>query len=458
MLLQVRVLFTPQPPVRKSMADRDSSSPLRRRSRRSCPFVAEATDDSSVPYSQEESSSLHPQPMYDLSPGSVVSLSGGGGGRGGGCGNHQSGMMRISSLPVSLSSAQDFPRFLNSSAVDDGLDRKVRQDILNGLDYLERRKAELVTINGRLSVELDSMRQLNEQLRDELDETTTKLRRLDRENDDLKERLERSEKEKAQLGEQTKAEWSARVKAEEQFAELRRDGELEAKRLLDAIAEKEAELKLMESHIMNNNHHLLHRSSPVDMHREAVDSRERSLEALHKIVRLEDDVARLEADRERAATGAARLEQETAKWKGCFQEKCREFEVQVGRFQALKKSFNDLATENEKLKSQARLLHTRDIGSANQTWPATAAASSSSHIVDTVKVLDLPDTRMHALLGTSSLFSSAGATNALGLIPGSRATISREKVFGNRQRRKKSDTSLSNSNDTTLPPVSKSVK
>jgi len=260
------------------------------------------------------------------------------------------------------------------------VDRKIRQDIINGVNYLEKRNDELVDINKHLRVDIESVSLTNERLRDEIFESERRYQKLEIENDEWKIQQDGAEKEKARLKEQIVQEWTGRVKAEELLMEAKRDGEAEIRTLRDQLA-------------------TLSSTSATD-----IDFKAQALE--HKVARLGEKIERMKAEKDRDSETAARMESQLVDWKVRFDDKCVELDAHVQRFVSLKKSFNGLLAENERL--QAKIVSSGQSGGGgnykgpNSTWPTNNNNNVSSLFlsprtsigesrggVETVSIVDL---------------------------------------------------------------------
>lgn len=186
-------------------------------------------------------------------------------------------------------------------------------------------------------------------------------------------------------------------KAEELCMEERRDGEARIKELRKQLTDAQAVVTKQLSNETTANTY-----------------KQQTLELQHKVANLDDTIKRLQAERERDVVNTARLDDELEDWKSRFEAKCNEFDVQVGRFLALKKSFNKVHAENERLQANQRTLALRcGVGEArtgtlrkgpNSTWPTNKGSNGSAMLAtllvpataragaaETIRIIDLTE-------------------------------------------------------------------
>ncbi len=337
---------------------------------------------------------------------------------------------------------------------------KYRQDILAGLQYFESNNAELKDLNNRLVQELDRVNAANEDLEN-------RLRRSQQENQQLRDDLEESKikldqqgKENMRLEDQAHSQWRSRIKLEEMYCEFRKESEAELKQLRESLHMARKNLQQVPTPSPQPNQKVKFgdstsgsgsRLDDVSVSKKDPHVRQGladdNLELLHKLRQLEEDLSRLNRDKDSAVDNNGRLKQEIADLKSALKVKSHELDGQYKRFLSLKKSFNDLADENEKLKIQLR---GRGKGSiANSTWPSV---SSSANKVETVHVIDLPSGFKPGSTGNAFKTSAAPAHLQAGksqrLGPPS-VTKSKGSLGGHRSGQSDSTILVDN-----LPPVS----
>lgn len=393
-------------PVRRRVAslDRnltsiDSMGHTYRRRRPTGSTVAQATDDlGSIPLSQEESSACFAESTSSM--GEQAAL---------GC----------------------IPPPLKEDGVDVGgiMEIKMRQEIQNGISFIEERLGGLMRLNQKLRMDLEKETRNGEVLRERATMMETRLRMAEVENDELKQQLDSREKEVMRLGEQATEEWRRRVGLEESLVELKREKNLELTSLKDQLDARNAEIRTLESE-------LKHRKQVTDNK----ENRSETVELAARVNQLEGTLHRLQREKVKVDEVAARLEKDVEVWKTKHASSCRDLELQMGRFQALKKCYADLQEENQKLaKSTQRVL--RD--------PVGSFCPTS---VESIRIIDLPE---HTKSGGSLQGQQLGHT---GLTPaGGKMTGARDMRIAT-QSRKKSPESAGSDHSFSLPPVRKISK
>ena len=247
---------------------------------------------------------------------------------------------------------------LNSGAYE--WDRKVKHDIISGIEYFEKKNQEMKEVNSRMLRELERIARQNAEYEDKLRREQERSKVLNAENDEMKIKLDTLEKENGRLKEESVSYWNARVKSEELYMELKRDTEKETRILRDQVETKEKEVIHLRGMNMKGQKHDKTSKYLADDH----------LELLHKISRLEEEIARMKIDKERVADSNKRQKDEVDGMRKKLKEQSTELENRFSQFLVLKKSFNDLNSENEKIKSQLRTRRsTQQLTVNNNTWP-----------------------------------------------------------------------------------------
>ena len=277
-------------------------------------------------------------------------------------------------------------------------DAKIKHDIINGIEYFERKNGDLKQLNSRIVAELDYARRLNNQLGDRLKLATERIKELSHDNDELKIRLDQREKDYDRSKEQAMTQWHARVKSDELYMELKRDSDVELRRLKDALAAKEKEIARVVTSASQKEKAIRNSvKEPSIANKSLRANMEDHLELLHKIARLEEENSKLKSDNDKEKVTSKKNKDEAEMLRGKLKEHSTELDSQYKRFLSLKKNFNDLRDEHEKLKLQLR---SRRSLNPNNTWPknttttaaAAAAASDVSRPADSeaVSYFDIP--------------------------------------------------------------------
>ena len=267
-------------------------------------------------------------------------------------------------------------------------DQKIKHDIINGIEYFERKNAEMKQINNKILAELERVKRLNHQLEDRLNLSSERNKELGSENDELKIRLDQREKEQDKLKEQAMTQWQARVKSDELFMELKRDSDIEIRRLKDLLATKEKEVARVISNASQKEKSLRNSMKEPGLANKSLRSNmEDHLELLHKISRLEEEVSKLKDDNEKGKEVNKKTKDESDMLKTKLKEHNTELDSQYKRFLSLKKNFNDLRDENEKLKLQLR--GRRNLN-PNSTWPKSNPTDTRSSENEAVSYFDIP--------------------------------------------------------------------
>lgn len=275
----------------------------------------------------------------------------------------------------------------NSSSFE--WDHKIKHDIINGIEYFEKKNSEMKTINNRILVELERVTRLNHQLEERLKLTSERQQEIVSDNDELKIRLDQREKEHDRLKEQAMTQWQARIKADEMFMELKRDSDVEIRKLKALLSAKESELARVVTSAAQKEKSIRNSLKEPGLANKSMRANmEDHLELLHKITRLEEEIVRLKTENEKERMSGKKNKDEADGLKTKLKEHGTELDSQYKRFLSLKKNFNDLRDENEKLKLQLR--GRRNIN-PNNTWPKnTAELASKQTENEAVSYYDIP--------------------------------------------------------------------
>ena len=213
--------------------------------------------------------------------------------------------------------------------------------------------------------------------------------------------------------------WQARIRSEEQYIALKRDSDEEMSRVKDLLAQRTHDVERMSREAAEARKEKAVRQNMKEapllgkQHRSNV---EEQLELLHKIARLEEEISKLRLEQEREKKGSRRHKDEIEAARTKMREQFSELESQQKRFLSLKKNFNDLRDENEKLRLQLR--NGRRSVNPNNTWPKNShadviavsnAAAKTNSENETVTLLDIPATKLTKQNVTSSSMVSAPA-------------------------------------------------
>ena len=439
---QIRVKFPPHPP---NIEEASRTKSGRHRLRRTASGTS-IRDDDNVPYSQEETSlpAISETPVDHSMMSSFPHL------------NPAETSISLHSQDPTAYSHQYSSTTARSHIID--WDLKHRQDVLSGLEYFERKATDFKELYNQSQHALDRLRRQNSELDEQVKKLESDNKQLWGESDELKIRLDASEKENSILQNQAITEWQSRVKLEEMYVELQRDSDKE----IASLKEKLSERSMVGKSVHNVELRMGVGGDKVDGILHAKEHPKGGLsddqfELMHSISRLQDDLKKLTREKDSLADHNGRLHQNIADLKSAFREKNQELESQQKRFLSLKKSFNDLSDENEKLKIQMRArgassqLHpTREqIANvlANSTWPGNPAGKAHSE-VESVSYIDLPKGSLAAVKTASSGHQAASLKGRRGSI-GHKSVVKGTNGMAQHKRTKSDVISLQEN----LPPV-----
>ena len=259
----------------------------------------------------------------------------------------------------------------------------MRDGVLSGLEYFEKRNKELREIKDRLVRELNRVTQINRELEENINTFMKKINVTNDESDELKHKLDRMEKENIRLQEQAAEEWRSRKKAEELYVQFQASSAEISKSLKEDLEHKDTELKNLKKKL-----ELYAKDNSVGIKEDKevyaeLHSRIESLLKDNKLVVSENDLLKNQSNK---------LKVEVENLKTQVGEKNSELERQFSRFLTLKKSFNDIREENERLKN-------RTFAPANITWPRDAgrvlpptSGASAAHAAGSTSVSSLNST------------------------------------------------------------------
>ena len=332
------------------------------------------------------------------------------------------------------------------------MDQTYKNSVISGIEYFERKNWELKELNNRVLRELERVLRLNH----ELEETIRKLmednQMMDVSVDEYKIKHDLVEKENSKLQEQAMSQWSSRIKAEEMHAEDQRDAKQEVIRMRQELQEKNEEIKriLAQQEALKGKQK---DSSTAEKSKSSTGTSSKShassnagdnFELLHKISRLEDDILKIRSEKDGVTDTNKRLKLELDTLKSKSQQQGAELETQYKRFLSLKKNFNDLLDENEKLKGRMRSRRDSNPSISNQTWPMqprTNPDNGGKDVLDggSLRLVDIP---LKAGKQPISAFSSG--------LPKAGSQARRKAIVGGRHHRNGSEVrSLPDS----LPPM-----
>jgi len=488
------VLFTPQPPAANVLppAERRLRSsrkiaPLAPRTARSSTSLSRQVTDSDVsslhlPTEETVSGSsreytLPSLPFSDSHP--------------------DVGITRTASLPDPLASTAGVPIYFsvqpsNADGADredhvDQLaweqDRRIRQEIWNGLDFLERRNQVLRSSNARLIGEVEMLNRENARIRQAIEETERRLISAESLNEELKTQLDQLGKENSVLNEKALGEWKLRVGAEEKYVEEKRRSDEEVKSLKDEVERKNAEIKLMEIIIQNNNtsDDIAIDSEDLKRRKEDVRTEEDIRDLVNRFTMLQTTVDAVRNERNRLAGEVSHLSTEATMWRERFEAKCSEFDVLAAQFESLRLTMSHLQAENRNLRGQYVQIQSVPLSSKlnldngngssnaaatgpllNPTWPKTETKTAPSTGANGAQLhhVQLP---VAAPIGTpsSTLKGRPGSKESTVMSTMTPVVLNpRVNTMQNQhqqqQRRRRSDESssgLSSSSVDSLPPV-----
>ena len=265
-----------------------------------------------------------------------------------------------------------------SSNTDVEVDNRMRDGILNGLDYFQKRNHELREVKNKVVHELDRVMKVNQDLQQRIQEVVKRSDGVNLENEELKGKMDQIEKENIRLQDQALSEWTSRIKAEELFIELQAHSQRELKSVRVDLDSKEEELEALRSS---------HGNYTKISNKEGGDLQELQVELFTKIEALKEDVKRLTTENDQVRETHRKMADEQDNLKRYVAERNAELERQFNRFLSLKKSFNDVVEENERLKLRGRdnLNNT-----ANNTWPVQGNPTSKNVERLHVGLVELP--------------------------------------------------------------------
>ena len=314
------------------------------------------------------------------------------------------------------------------------MDKKFKQDVLNGIEYFENRTEDLKSANSQMMREIERLTSLNADLENRFKDMDTRYQYLAEENDELKVKLDELTKEKMRVEEQAMDQWQGRVKVEEMYTEMKRDADHEMRNIRQEL--KAANQK---------------KAAPVPEKRGTQKTRSldaNAMELLRKVSSLQDQLTKLQMEKATGQEVNRKLDKELSDYKVMYKDKTRELDAQYKRFLSLKKSFNDLTDEHEKLKTvfRGRGIPNNTSGSGNSTWPSNKVRLGGSEI-ETVRLVDI-----------SKVNGSVGACAPPSYLPASQKASkpSRSKVMTHK--RNTSDGLAPIATDQNLPPVTTVAK
>lgn len=315
-----------------------------------------------------------------------------------------------------------------SSTTDIDVEKRMKDGILVGLEYFEKRNKELREIKNKLIHELDRIMKVNKEMEGKIENISKRLTYANSENDELKGKLDQIEKENARLQDQALSEWTSRVKTEEMYSELNASSKEEIKTLHGHVVTRDSEIKALKLKV------------DTLMQNSSMDSKDMLIELQTKMDSLREEVRRLTMENDVFKDQNNKITADLDNAKRQVTDKKAELDRQFDRFLTLKKSFNDIMEENDRLKQTIKPQRVRGNNAANVTWPRDGDQTGSD-VMDgetVTKRLNLPPT-----VGPKTI-----RTSPVAIVP--KTTKTAFGTHGSRHRRQGSDARSEN-----LPPVSK---
>ena len=264
---------------------------------------------------------------------------------------------------------------IGSEALFKDRDYKVKQDVLSALEYFEKRKDEMYDLNRRIMHELQKVIKCNQELEDQIWKLEEQNKSILNDNSELRIEMDKYQNEKKMSEEQSVHQWREKVSLEEMFCEFKNSKQKEIDNLSKTLESKEVEIKQLKGIIneskknTNNN-----------------DTKEMELQYLSDIGRLKEELKTCRVDRDNERQHRSQLSTELACLRQQMAAQQNELEKQMNRFLSLKKSFNELHCEKEKLSHLSRSRRNSVDGNASSTWPATGKLVAKRE----VNCIDIP--------------------------------------------------------------------
>ncbi len=254
------------------------------------------------------------------------------------------------------------------------VDNRYRQDILRGLEYFEDRNREMQELNHKLVQDLNRFMTHKTEMEASLDKQKGINNQFLHDNNDLQLKIDTTDKENMRLHEQAISEWHSRVKVEEICVEQQVAYDNEIKNLKELLAIREAEIVELKSAL---------EAAKI----KAKPNRDNEIELVGKVNRLQEELSKVTKERNNERERNIKFMEKNDTLKKRLETTQAELERQINRFLSLKKSFNDLSDEKEKLK-ELNKNRRNSVGGSN-TWPSNHPGNEA--VSETLHYVDLPN-------------------------------------------------------------------
>lgn len=221
-----------------------------------------------------------------------------------------------------------------------------------------------------------------------------------------------------------KEQWHEKVWAEENYVRLEAESN-------ETVANLKRALELKNDEITRLSASLAKMSQPQGNHvnkkfglskRPAIS--EEHWDNAHKVARLEDEIDRLKSEKSRSSDSEKRHKEEMDKLRTELRETVAKLERQYTSFLSLKRTFNDIKEENDKLRFQLQSARVKNIPTLStqnsNTWPKNTQPPSlvpmalRKRVSDTGPAHGLPAVRPTVKSNTFTVFGKEQARVAKG--------------------------------------------